>query len=143
MLSDSSHILYEDEVRDIKEMDKVRRWERTIFMLLLQMGMLFALYVFLSLIGLIIGMLLLFFIFPPPFITIPSRYKVTKEGIFMDKGTMGLAKGIGLRFKVHKEKSCVAVYRKNREIMWIYAHDLDGLMRALNEALSSTGDKAR
>jgi len=126
-------VLYEDEVSDLKDADKTRRWGRAALYFLLNIGLLFMLYVLLGLIGLLVGMFLLIFLFPSPFITAPNWYKVTTEGLVLEKGMVRLKEGLNLRFKVHRNRNYIAVLRKNREIMWLYAHNVDSLIEALNE----------
>jgi len=132
---DIGEILYEDDVKDLKDRDKPRRLSRTMSILALQMGVLLVLYMFIGILGLFVGMVLMFFIFPSPFIAIPNWYKITTKGLYFEKGLVLFTKKWGISFKVRPEKNYVSIYRKNREIMWLYSHDMEQLSKALEKML--------
>lgn len=132
---DIGEVLYEDEVKDLKDKDKGRRMGRMIGLIALQLGMLLLLYMFLTILGLFIGMMLVFFLFPPPFVAAPNRYKITTKGLYFNKGLVIFTKKLGISFKPKPEKNYVAIYRKNREMMWLYSHDVERLLKALEMAI--------
>lgn len=134
-------ILFEDEVGDLKAIDKSKRWGRAILLLTGQMALLLGLYLFLRLIGLFIGMILLFFVIPSPFISAPNRYKVTNLGLSIDKGTLRFSSKLRLGLKINRERNYVAILRKNREIMWLYSHDVERLYNILSELLAPKPEK--
>jgi uncharacterized membrane protein len=129
-------VLFEDEVSDLKAADKAKRWGRAVLLLVGQMALLLALYLFLRLIGLFIGMILLFFVIPSPFISAPNRYRVTNLGLSIDRGTLRFSSKLKLGLKINRERRYVAILRKNREIMWLYSHDVERLYNVLTELIA-------
>ncbi len=132
---DIGEVLYEDEVKDLKDRDRGRRIGRAAGLIALQIGILLLLYMFLTILGLFIGMMLMFFLFPSPFVAAPNWYKITTKGLYFERGLVIFTKKLGISFKPRPERNYVAIYRTNREMMWLYSHDVESLSKALERAI--------
>jgi uncharacterized membrane protein len=128
-------VLFKDSVEDLKELDKMRRRGWSILVLFAQFGLVLVFFVLFDIFGLIAAFFLLLFVMPRPFVLVPSSYSITKDSIIYDGGAK-VTLDHRFRVKLNKDKSYVAVLKRNKEMMWLYSHDAERLYNILDKILS-------
>jgi len=122
-------ILYEEEVSDLKSVDKGRRIFRTIAIFVLEiifiLGMALALGILVSAIIFLIAVVL---VIPAPILITPSHYRVMKHGIDCDGRKMMPIKK-DYRSSMNERRKYVSILHKRRgEIIRLYAKDPSKLL---------------
>ena len=89
-----------------------------------------------SVVGFAVLLLAIRFVFPTPLASAPSKYEITKQGVFFNgKKTFPLGKKH--RFKVNQSRNFVSVRERKGEVLKLYTTETEKVMKILDKIIAS------
>jgi uncharacterized membrane protein len=132
-------VLYEANVTDLKMADRKRRILRSAVLFILQLALIFVLVSILGVWAILIFLLAMYMILPTPIIPVPSKYKITSQGVMLNERRVFSLKR-GYRLRSNEERKFVSVlHRRRGEIFRLYTPEPKRVIKILDELIPKPG----
>jgi len=131
-----SRVLYEVDATSLKMTDRNKRILVSASILAIELATIFVVAYFLDIYGAIILFVLILFFLPTPVALAPSKYKITKQGIFFNR-EKAFPLGKKHRLKVNQIRNFVSVRERKGEVLKLYTTETEKVMKILDKIIAS------
>ncbi|MFQ5711617.1 MAG: DUF2208 family protein [Candidatus Geothermarchaeales archaeon] len=136
-------VLFEADVEDLKQMDRVKRVRRSIALFAAQFLFIILLVSSLGIYGVFVFLILVFTFLPMPMVPTPSSYKIKKDGVIvLDRGKPFT---LNRRHRLHADEKRKFVSIKSRwrgEVLRLHASKPKKVMKMLESLIQKAKTKA-
>jgi len=132
-------VLYEVNVTDLKMADRKKRILRSAVLFIFQLALIFVLVSILGIWAILIFLLAIYMILPTPLIPVPSKYKITSQGVMLnERRVFSLKRGYRLRSN-EKRKFVSVLHGRRGEMLRLYTPEPKRVIRILDELIPKPG----
>jgi hypothetical protein len=137
-----SRVLYEVDATNLKMTDRNKRILGSVGIFSVELAFIFIVSFLLNtsewmmVVGFAILLIAIMFFLPTPLVLAPSKYKITKQGIFFN-GEKAFPLEKKYRLKVNQNRNFISVRDRKGEVLKLYTTETEKVMKILDKILAS------